>query len=149
MLAEATLQLVRGALPRPAPELPRIALPIERRLLSKRRWRGQAADGREFGFDLERPLTDGAAVHVTDDAVYVLELLPEPVLDIPLSTTPAEAARLGWLLGNLHFALEVQSHCVRVADDPAVRQVLARHGLGFTAHLAVFHPLAGGHSHGV
>jgi urease accessory protein UreE len=36
---------------------------------------------------------------------------------------------------------------VRVPDDPAVRQMLERESLAYTAAELVFHPLGGGHSH--
>ena len=37
---------------------PQVRIPVERLTLAKRRWRGVADDGEEFGFDLEAPLTD-------------------------------------------------------------------------------------------
>jgi urease accessory protein len=54
---------------------------------------------------------------------------------------------MGWLIGNLHFPLEVAGTTVRVADDPALRQLFAREGIAFTACARVFHPLSGGHRH--
>ena len=46
-------------------ELPparRVTLHAERRQFLKRRWRGTAEDGTEFGFDLESRLTDGCVI---------------------------------------------------------------------------------------
>ena len=34
----------------------KISLTVERRVLAKRRWRGEAEDGTDFGFDLVSPL---------------------------------------------------------------------------------------------
>src|SRR4051794_5023561 len=53
-----------------APDLPRIALRVDRLTLAKRRWRATAEDGAEFGFDLAAPMADGTPVHATDRAVY-------------------------------------------------------------------------------
>ena len=141
------LELVRHPLTEWDTSLPRVPLPAERRLLAKRRWRGVAADGREFGFDLDHPLADGDAVHANDTALYVIAQAAEPVLEIALPADPAAGARLGWMIGNLHFALELAGDSLRVADDPALRQLFDREHIAFTAREAVFRPLSGGHSH--
>ena len=126
---------------------PLVPLWVDRATLAKRRWRGTAEDGKEFGFDLDYPLADGDAVVATDSAVYVVRQTDEAVITIPLGLAPAQAARLGWLLGNLHFPIQVMEREVRVPDDPAVRQMLEREHLPFTPASAVFCPLGGGHSH--
>ena len=56
------MEIIRGALPLPATAFAKISIPIDRYTLAKRRWRGVAEDGREFGFDLEAPLADGAEI---------------------------------------------------------------------------------------
>ena len=61
--------------------------------------------------------------------------------------TAVNAARLGWLLGNLHFRIALSGGMVQAPDDPAVRQVLEREHIDFHGIEAVFHPLGGGHSH--
>ena len=67
--------------------------PAERRLFLKRRWRGQAEDGTEFGFDLAERLAHGQVIFVQDDVDYVIHQIPEPVLEIPLGD-PSRAALL-------------------------------------------------------
>lgn len=130
----------------PAATVLRIA--VDRLTLAKRRWRGVADDGTEFGFDLEKPLADGAVVFVGSSGVYCLAQKYEPVLEVSLAAQAPVAAKLGWLIGNLHFQIEIAGEVVRVADDPALRQLFAREGLAFTACKRVFHPMGGGHSHG-
>ncbi len=131
--------------------LPALRIPVERLVLAKRRWRGIAEDGRDFGFDLEAPLADGNAVFQDGDAVYVLTQKYEPVLEVQSSAfaagKAADAARLGWMIGNLHFQIEVVGDVVRVSDDPAVRQLFEREGIAYTTCKRVFHPLSGGHHH--
>ena len=127
--------------------VPAIRIPVERMVLAKRRWRGAAEDGREFGFDLEKPLADGAVVFSTDQAVYVIAQKYEPVLEINLATDAPAAARMGWMIGNLHFPLEVAGQVVRVADDPALRQLFEREHIPFIPCKRIFHPLSGGHHH--
>jgi urease accessory protein len=132
-----------------------VRLQAERSILAKRRWRGVASDGREFGFDLDATLTDGTAFFIEGNTCYVIEQLPEPLLEVTVSSVP-EAARIGWSLGNLHFGLEVRPHCIRVAPDPAVAQFLAREHLHYHEVKAVFRPLSAvahrheppAHSHG-
>jgi urease accessory protein len=127
--------------------LPQTRLPVERLTLAKRRWRGAAEDGLELGFDLESPLADGAAVFQSDKAVYFLIQKYEPVLEVALGTDSPTAARLGWMIGNLHFAIEVAGPTVRVVDDPAVRQLFEREKISYISCKRVFHPLSGGHHH--
>ena len=113
----------------------------------KRRWRGIAADGREFGFDLEHALADGDAFLRDGTKLYVIAQEAEPVLEIALGTDSPTAARLGWLIGNLHFQIEVTKDVVRVADDPALRQLFEREHIPFTTANQVLTPLGGGHHH--
>ncbi len=141
------MQIIRHALDGDYGALPRVPLRADRHLLAKRRWRGTAEDGTEFGFDGEHALPDGAAFFVSDAAVYVLEQGPEPVLEVALGSDPAVAARLGWLVGNLHFTIEIIGDFLWVADDSAIRQMLAREGLAFAERTRVFHPMSGGHAH--
>lgn len=128
-----------------------LRIPVERLTLAKRRWRGVAEDGQEFGFDLETPLADGAAVFQSEVAVYVLAQKYEPVLEVRTSEcgvrNGGDAARLGWMIGNLHFQIEIVEDVVRVMDDPAVRQLFEREGIIYSACKRVFHPLSGGHRH--
>ena len=87
------MQLIRNHLHEWDGALPALALSAERARLNKRRWRGVAADGAEFGFDLETALTDGDVFFQTEHAVYVLRQLPEPLLEIAIDAEPAQAAR--------------------------------------------------------
>jgi len=129
----------------PHEHLPLIA---SRAMLAKRRWRGVAEDGREFGFDLDEPINPGAHFFAVGDTWYVIEQAPEDVIEIAF-TTPEQAARLAWSLGNLHFSVEVLPQALRVTDDPAVRQLLAREHIAFQKINVVFQPLsAGAHHHG-
>ena len=156
--------MIHHALTRWHPQLPSLRIPVERLTLAKRRWRGVAEDGREFGFDLEAPLADGAAIFQSGAAVYKLAQNYEPVLEVWSSESGFEAsrevrgtvgtngrwgdaARLGWMIGNLHFQIETAGDVVRVVDDPAVRQLFEREGIAFTACKRVFHPLSRGHHH--
>jgi urease accessory protein len=124
-----------------------IRVPVDRMTLAKRRWRGVAEDGKEFGFDLEEPLTPGSHFYHLGTAHYVIDQTPEEVLEIPF-TTPEQAARVAWSLGNLHFGVEVTPDAVRVTEDPAVLQLLSREGITFRRVNCVFQPLsAGAHHH--
>lgn len=143
------MELITAALHHPPDPLPPAVVPIraDRHNLAKRRWRGVAADGREFGFDLEQPLAGGEAIFATDAAVYRLEQSPEAVLEVALSDATA-AARLGWLLGNLHFRIAVAAGFVHAPDDPAIVQLFEREHISYRSTQAVFRPLGSGHSHG-
>ena len=145
------MTIIRHPLAIPAADSPRIRLAVDRMTLAKRRWRGVAEDGAEFGVDLDAPLPDGAAVFQCGTAVYVLAQRYEPVLEVRKAEcgmqNEAEAARLGWMIGNLHFQIEITGDVVRVVDDPAVRQLFEREHIAFTACMRVFKPLSGAHHH--
>lgn len=128
--------------------LPAISLPVDRRALAKTRWRATAADGREFGFELAHPLAHGAAVFQSATHRYVIDQRPEALLRVAAGA-PEEAARVGWMIGNLHFPAQVRDGAIFVEADPAIRQMLIRERLDFDATEAVFEPLkaAGGHHH--
>jgi urease accessory protein len=123
-----------------------VLLPVDRRTLAKRRWHAAAEDGREFGFDLEEPLPDGAPFFFDAGATYVISQKPEPVLEIVLAS-PTESARLGWLIGNLHFSLEISGDTIRAADDSALRQLFEREQIVFSEASRVFYPERHGHHH--
>src|ERR1700683_4687221 len=124
-----------------------VRLQADRTTLAKRRWRGIAQDGKEFGFDIDEALSDGTPFFIEGEIYYVLEQLPEEVLEIPV-TSIEQAARVAWNLGNLHFGVETRADCVRVTGDPAVLQFLTREKIAFKRVNCVFLPLsAGAHHH--
>jgi urease accessory protein len=127
--------------------LPRVFLRADRGTLAKRRWRATAEDGTDFGFDLEHPLENGDAFHVGPSAVYLIAQTSEPVLEVALGEHSSDAARLGWLVGNLHFPIAIDGGAILVVDDSAIRQLLEREHIAFTAGQRVFTPVRGAHSH--
>lgn len=135
------MEIIRQELRKLRPGFGEIRLHVDRQTLAKRRWRGVADDQCQFGFDLEEPLVDGAAFFENEEQRYRIAQIAEPILEIKLQAAP-QAARLGWAIGNLHFAFEVDGDCVRVADDPALRQLLAREGIPFAETTKVFQPLS-------
>ena len=139
--------LINGHLHDWGSALARAPVAADRHTLEKRRWRGLAADGVEFGFDLEHALEDGDVIFADTQSYYQIEQLPEPVIEVPLGSS-LEAARVGWMIGNLHFKIALTAESIQAPDDPAVRQLLEREGIVFHQAEAVFHPLSGGHSHG-
>lgn len=145
------MEIIHGATTTADATRPQIRLAVDRLTLAKRRWRGIAEDGREFGFDLTAPLRDGDFFFSSESGAYVLAQKYEPVLEVSVTGEAlrdgAQAARLGWLIGNLHFQIEVTADVIRVVDDPAVRQMFEREGIAFTPCKRVFHPLSGGHHH--
>lgn len=132
--------LVRAPLTAIDASLPETAVPVDRLKLAKRRWRGMAEDGTDFGFELEEPLRHRDVVWVTPHARYVLQQAPEPVLVIPLEADPAAAAVQGWIVGNLHFLIEAQPSRLLAPDDSALRQSLDRLGISFHTAQEVFQP---------
>ena len=140
------MDLIRAPLSQSQRGVLEVLLPVDRHTLAKCRWRGVAEDGREFGFDLAEPIRDGVPFFYTDGTTYVVAQQPEPVLEVSLSTL-SDSARLGWLIGNLHFSLEIGGHVIRVPEDSALRQMLVREQIEFSELSRVFHPFRHGHVH--
>ncbi len=136
------MQLIQRSLA-PASDLPaeqQIILHAERRQFLKRRWRGIAADGTEFGFDLESRLTDGCVIFHQDGHDYIARQLPETVYQV-LCGTPAQAALVGWKVGNLHLPAQILEDAILVLHDEAMAQLLAREGWAFSEPVLRFEPL--------
>ena len=125
-----------------------VLLTADRATLAKRRWRGVAQDGQEFGFDLDHVLVDGSVFQRRAGKCYVISQAAEPVLEIELGGDSARAAVLAWQIGNLHFPIEVTECVIRSADDPAIRQMLEREQIAWRPATAVFRPFkSAGHAH--
>jgi urease accessory protein len=126
-----------------------ISLTVERRVLAKRRWRGQAQDGVDFGFDLISPLRHGICFHAEEDRNYVIDQKPEVVFRVPFPDQQ-EAAHRAWQVGNLHFPAQFLESYLLVEGDLAVRLMLERNQIPFEEGMEVFQPVlaAAGHHHG-
>ncbi len=152
---EPALRIVRGPLSVPGDAVAEeVSLSVERRTLARRIWRGLAADGTEFGFELAAALREGDCIWIGDTKRYVVRQRPEPVLEVPLPAVADRAAVVGWLIGNMHCPIERRDGALAVADEGLMRQVLERAGIAFTPAMACFRPggfaggvAATGHSH--
>lgn len=117
-----------------------VPLMAERRMFLKRRWRGVAVDGVEFGFDLESRLASGAVIHQTDAADYIILQEPENIYEIPFQSAE-QAALIGWKIGNLHFPVQIMTASVRVTQDPAIKQLCERERWPVGEAFVIFNPL--------
>ncbi len=118
----------------------RVELAVERRKFLKRRWRGAAEDGVEFGFDLESRLVDGCVIFQAGGRDYVVRQLPEVVYEVAF-VDAAHGALVGWKVGNLHLPAQVSAAALRVLHDEAMNQLLKREGWDFTEPEVVFSPM--------
>ncbi|MCB1133485.1 MAG: urease accessory protein UreE [Verrucomicrobiae bacterium] len=124
-------------------ELPparRVTLHAERRQFLKRRWRGTAEDGTEFGFDLESRLTDGCVIFHENGSDYIVRQLPETVYRIPFLDAP-HAALVAWKTGNLHMPAQILGDSILVLHDDAMKQLLEREGWAYSEPELVFTPM--------
>lgn len=142
------MQLITNHLSSNETENPITFLKVDRRTLAKRRWRGVADDGTEFGFDLPHPLKNRTHFFETNERRYAIEQTPESILRIPFDDKK-QAAYYGWMVGNLHFSADFQPDAVIAENDPAVRQMLERNQIGFSEETLVFEPVivSQGHHH--
>ncbi|MEO7342571.1 MAG: urease accessory protein UreE [Luteolibacter sp.] len=121
------------------PEL-RVTLSAERRQFLKRRWRGIAGDGTEFGFDLDARLIDGCVIFQQGGNDYIVRQLAEVVYEI-LIDSPAQAALVAWKVGNLHMPAEILEGAMRVLHDEAMAQLLEREGWEYSEPEVIFTPM--------
>ena len=126
-----------------------IPLTVDRRVLAKRRWRGQAADGTDFGFDLAVPLQHGVCFYNEEEREYLIDQKPEKVFRVSFSNQQ-EAAHLAWQVGNLHFPAQFKENYLLVEGDLAVQYMLERNGIPFENSMEIFQPIlaASSHHHG-
>ena len=141
------MHLITQALPHAHAGRERILIAVDRHKLARRRWRGVAADGEDFGFDVVEALSHGDCIYETDTKSYLIEQSPEPCFLIPLDQSK-EAAWIGWMVGNLHFKAAFTDAGVLVQDDLAVQQMLDREHIHYHRVTQVFEPAKQrGHSH--
>ncbi len=117
-----------------------VVLSAERRQFLKRRWRGIAEDGTEFGFDLESRLADGCVIFKENGRDYIVRQLHETVYEVPFENF-AHAALVSWKTGNLHLPAQIFDNFIRVLHDEAMAQLLEREGWPFTEPVVLFQPL--------
>lgn len=134
------MQLIHAPVAFPDPASPEVGLAVERQVVAKRLWRGTAADGREFGFELARPLQHGDTFWESGKSRYVIRQQPEAVVEISLEIAPSAAAGIAWAIGNLHLELSAEPSRLLAPDEPAVRQLLARLQVPFKSSVAIFRP---------
>jgi urease accessory protein len=127
----------------PASELPvsgQVVLSAERRQFLKRRWRGIADDGTEFGFDLDSRLVDGGVIFQQDGKDYIVRQGPERVYEVRYES-PAHAALVAWRVGNLHLPSQILEDRIWVLHDEAMGNLLGYEAWAFTEPEVLFQPL--------
>jgi urease accessory protein len=122
------------------PVAEQVQLVVERAMFLKRRWRIDAPDGTEFGFDLESRLNHGCIIHQTDTHDYVVLQQPELIYEIE-TPTPEFAALVGWKVGNLHFPIQVLPDRIRILHDSAITQLFEREKWTVVEATAIFNPM--------
>jgi urease accessory protein UreE len=123
-----------------------IPLNVDRRVLAKRRWRGRATDGTDFGFDLAVPLKHGACFYSEDERYYLIDQKPEKVFRVSFPNQQ-EAAHLAWQVGNLHFPAQFKEDYLLVEGDLAVQYMLERNEIPFEESVEIFQPILAVSSH--
>lgn len=141
------MHLITQALSQTPENLKSIPILVDRHKLARRRWRGTATDGTDFGFDVSDALAHGDYVYTAETTAYVIEQSPEDCFLIALKESK-ESAWIGWMIGNLHFKAAFSEEGVLVQDDLAVEQMLDREHIHYHRVERIFQPSKqGGHSH--
>lgn len=133
--------IISHPLENPHSNLATVNLLVDRFKLQKRRWRGKAEDGTEFGFEMDIPLIDGAFFHQTTKHVYRIQQKTELVLEIDCSGDFNDALRMAWSIGNLHMPLQIHGQSIRVCDDPALRHLFSSLNVACQESIQVFQPI--------
>ncbi len=135
------MHLIHSAIYEYNQSLPTVDVIVDRLKLQKRVWRATASDNTEFGFELECPLLNGDVIYQSTSHRYIIEQLPEQLLEISLPSAPIDIARIAWGIGNLHFPLELHQQSIRVVDDQALRLIFSNMDIKFQETTDVFRPL--------
>lgn len=117
-----------------------VTLHAERRNFLKRRWRGIAEDGVEFGFDLENRLVDGCVIFQQNGCDYLVRQLLERVYEIPYHSAD-HAALVAWKVGNLHLPAQIHPDRIHVLHDEAMAQLLLREAWPHSEPEVLFIPM--------
>jgi urease accessory protein UreE len=117
----------------------------------QRRWlRGRftTALGRKIGIALPTGTTPapGAILYVGADWYLRIEAAPEAILEI-VPADCAEAVKIAFEVGNLHFPLAHVEGKLLVPDDKAMVRLLERLGVRCERREAIFDPIANAQSH--
>ena len=94
----------------------------------------------EFGFDLEERLVDGGVIFQHDGNDYIVRQLPEVVYQVPFES-PAQAAIIGWKVGNLHLPAQILEDAILVLHDEAMANLLEREGWMYSEPEVTFNPM--------
>jgi len=120
----------------------------------QRRWmRGRftTAQGRKIGIALPTGTipAPGTVLYVGEDWYLKLEAAPEDVLEIYFED-PAEAVKIAFEVGNLHFPLALVEGKILVPDDKTMVRLMERLGVRYERRQTVFHPIGNSqlHQHG-
>jgi urease accessory protein UreE len=120
----------------------------------QRRWmRGRftTALGRKIGIALPTGTTPvpGTILYVGTDWYLRIEAATEAVLEI-LPADCAEAVKIAFEVGNLHFPLALAQEKILVPDDKAMVRLMERLGVRFERREAIFDPIGNAqlHHHG-
>lgn len=128
-----------------------VKVPFEWFELEKKRISKVAEDGTSIGVCIPELLQAGDVIAETEEAVYVVEVLPSRLIKIHVETMQ-EMGRLGFELGNRHLSLQIMEHEVCVPFDQPTFEYLKK--LGFQAEDVTeqftdfIECKAHGHSHG-
>jgi urease accessory protein UreE len=117
----------------------------------QRRWmRGRftTALGRKIGIALPTGTTPapGTILYVGADWYLRIEAAPEAVLEI-LPADCAEAIKIAFEVGNLHFPMAHVEGKILVPDDKAMVRLLERLGVSYERRETIFDPIANAQSH--
>lgn len=118
----------------------------------RRRIRMVADDGKDFLLDLPNAayLRDGDGLVLDNGGVIVVKAAAEAVADLS-ATTPEQAARLAWHIGNRHVPVQVlPGGGLRIQDDAVLVTMAAGLGAQVIQHAAPFQPEPGAYDpHGL
>jgi urease accessory protein len=117
----------------------------------ERRWprqRLKTTAAREVGLALPTgtTLAPGTILAVGADWYIEIEAANEPVLAVQPPDRDT-ALRIAFEVGNHHFPLAIDGPDLLVPDDPAMEHLFERLGVAWRKRLAVFKPIARGHTH--
>ena len=75
-----------------------------------------------------------------DGKDYIVRQLPETVYQVECRN-PAQAALIGWKVGNLHLPAQILDDAILILHDEAMAQLLEREGWDFSEPELIFTPM--------
>lgn len=139
---------VRAIISEKSDKIPQGSITLSFDQRHKRRCLMKTDKGDEFLLNLDRPviLKEGDLLQLNDGRLVAVKAADEDVLDLQTENKDL-LIQLAWILGNMHFPIEICSNCLRIRYDHVLENDLKSFDITLARRKAPFVPLISRQKH--